>query len=212
MIITYQGAEFFRIQFGDITLAINPISKESKLPQSRFGADIVLSSLNHIDMNGVDMVTHGEKVPFSINGPGEYEVKEVFIKGFATESLYGGTPLINTIYKVELEGMNLCFLGGIVNPDIKSEITEELGEIDILFTPIGGQGVLDASKAYKLAVTLSPKIIIPYHFGDIGDAQALSVFLKEAGVSPAPVPKLTLKKKDLEGKEGDVIVLESSKE
>ncbi|MEY2664773.1 MAG: hypothetical protein RIT04_581, partial [Candidatus Parcubacteria bacterium] len=24
MIITYQGAEFFRVQFGDITLAFNP--------------------------------------------------------------------------------------------------------------------------------------------------------------------------------------------
>jgi L-ascorbate metabolism protein UlaG (beta-lactamase superfamily) len=212
MIITYQGAEFFRIQFGDITLAVNPVSKESKLPQSRFGADIVLSSLHHVDMNGVDMVTHGERVPFSINGPGEYEVKEVFIKGFASESMYGGSALINTIYKVELEGMNLCFLGGIVNTEIKPEVTEELGEIDILFLPIGGQGVLDAAKAYKLAVSLAPKIIIPNPFGDIGDSQALKSFLKEAGVNPDPLPKLTLKKKDLEGKEGDVIVLESSKE
>jgi L-ascorbate metabolism protein UlaG (beta-lactamase superfamily) len=83
---------------------------------------------------------------------------------------------------------------------------------DLLFLPIGGQGVLDAAKAYKLAVSLAPKIIIPNHFGDIGDSQALKSFLKEAGVNPDPLPKLTLKKKDLEGKEGDVIVLESSKE
>ena len=40
MIITYQGAEFFKVQFGDTTLAFNPISKESKLKPTRFFADI----------------------------------------------------------------------------------------------------------------------------------------------------------------------------
>ncbi len=212
MIITYQGAEFFRIQFGDITLAVNPISKESKLPQSRFGADIVLSTLYHPDTNGYEMVTHGERVPFVIDGPGEYEVKEVFIKGFPSESKYGGKLLVNTIYSIELEGMNMCFLGALNTPEIDSKITEELGEIDILFVPIGGDGVLDATKAYKLAVSLAPKIIIPHHFGDIGDKNALATFLKEAGENPAPVSKLTLKKKDLDGKQGNVFVLESTKE
>jgi hypothetical protein len=48
MIITYFGGEFFKVQFGDITLAFNPISKESKLKPSRFGADIVLSTTHHV--------------------------------------------------------------------------------------------------------------------------------------------------------------------
>ncbi len=59
MIITYHGGEFFKVQFGDTVLAFNPISKDSKLKSSRFGADIALVSLNHPDMNGVESRVFG---------------------------------------------------------------------------------------------------------------------------------------------------------
>ncbi len=212
MIITYFGGEFFKVQFGDKTLAFNPISKESNLKPSRFGADIVLSTTHHVDFNGIDQVSHGDKTPFIISGPGEYEVKEVFIKGLPSESKYGGKDLINTIYTVSLENMNICFLGAINNTELKAETIEALDEIDILFVPIGGDGVLDPVKAYKLAISLEPKIIIPMHYGDIGNKDSLKTFLKEAGESPKAESKITLKKKDLEGKEGDIMLLDSSKE
>ncbi len=212
MIITYFGAEFFKVQFGDITLAFNPISKDSSLKPSRFGADIVFVSALHPDFNGIEQVTHGDKKPFVVNGPGEYEVRGVFIKGLPSESLFGGEQLVNTIYTVSLENMNICFLGALNTPELKNETIEALDEIDILFVPIGGnekeQGVLEPAKAYKLAISLEPKIIIPMHYTDA----TLKTFLKEAGENPKPETKLTIKKKDLEGKEGDVIVLESSKE
>lgn len=212
MIITYQGAESFRVQFGDITLAFNPISKDSNLKPTKFGSDIVLVSTHHPDFNGIDQAAHGEKKPFVISGPGEYEVKGVFIKGLLSASNYGGDDLVNTIYTVSLENMNLCFLGALNTPELKAETIEALDEIDVLFVPVGGDGVLEPVQAYKLAVSLEPKLIIPMHYGDIGGKDTLKVFLKEAGESPTPVAKLTLKKKDLEGKEGDIVVLESSQE
>src|SRR6185503_7774186 len=107
--------------------------------------------------------------------------KEVFIKGFGSDSQYGGSKKINTIYTVTLEGINLCFLGALSAKEISNEILEELDEIDILFVPIGGEGVLDAAHAYKLAVQLEPKLIIPMHYGDVGDKNALKTFLKEGG-------------------------------
>src|SRR3989344_4560435 len=103
MIITYLGGEFVKVQFGDTTLAFNPISKDSKLKASKFGADIVLTSISHPDMNGVDQVSFGEKKPFVITSPGEYEVKGIFIKGFESISNYGGEKHINTIYFVTME-------------------------------------------------------------------------------------------------------------
>ncbi|HEY4511963.1 MAG TPA: MBL fold metallo-hydrolase [Candidatus Paceibacterota bacterium] len=207
MVITYFGGEFFKVQFGDTILAFNPISKDSKLKSSRFGADIALISANHPDFNGSDLVTHGDNKPFVIFGPGEYETKGVFIKGFHSESKYGGEPLINAIYTVSLEGMNLCFLGALSTKDLSNETNEAIDEIDVLFVPIGGDGVLTSAEAYKLAVSLEPKLIIPMHYGEGAGKDALKTFLKEAGETPAPQDKLTLKKKDLEGKEGDVVVL-----
>jgi L-ascorbate metabolism protein UlaG (beta-lactamase superfamily) len=196
------------VQFGDIVLAFDPISKDSSLKPSRFGADIILSSLNHPDMNGVEQASFGEKKPFAITGPGEYEVKGVFIKGLDSETDYDGEKRRNTIYTVSLEGMNICHLGTLGNPDLPKTTDEAIDEVDILFVPIGGDGVLDPVKAYKLAVSIGPKIIIPIHYGDIGGKDALKIFLKEAGDNPTPVSKLTLKKKDLEGKEADVVVMQ----
>lgn len=208
MIINYLGGAFVKIQFGDTTLAFNPISKDSNLKSSKFGADIVLSSINHDDMNGVEQVSFGEKKPFVISGPGEYEVKGVFIKGFSSESNYDKDKRINTIYSVSLEGMNICFLGAISQKELPKDADEVIEQVDILFVPISGDGVLDPSQAYKLAVSIGPKIIIPIIYGDNGDKDALKKFLKEAGENPKAEPKLTLKKKDLDGKEAEVIVLE----
>ena len=208
MIINYLGAEFVKIQFGDTILALNPVSKDSSLKTSKFGADIVLISLNHVDFNGIDQVTFGEKKPFVMSGPGEYEVRGVFVKGLASESGYDGEKRINTIYSIALEGMNICFLGAINTEQLPKDADEAIDDVDILFVPIGGDGVLNPVEAYKLAVSIGPKIIIPIHYGDVGGKDALKAFLKEAGENPKPESKLTLKRKDLEGKEADVVVLE----
>jgi L-ascorbate metabolism protein UlaG (beta-lactamase superfamily) len=208
MVITFLGGESVKVQFGDTILAFNPISKDSSLKAAKFGADIALVSLNHPDMNGVDQVSFGDKKAFAITGPGEYEVKGVFVKGHASESGYDGEKRINTIYTVELEGMNICFLGALGQPQLPKEADEAIDNVDILFVPIGGAGVLDAAQAYKLGVSMEPKIMIPIHYGDLGGKDALKAFLKEAGENPKPETKLTLKKKDLEGKEADVVLLE----
>lgn len=210
MILTYLGGEFVKVQFGEITLAFNPPSKESKLKAARFGADIVLISLAHPDFNGVETVTHGERKPFVISSPGEYEIQGVVVRGFATESLYGGAALINTAYIIALEGMKLCFLGALSSPELPPTLKEALDDIDVLFVPIGGQGVLSPSQAEKLSVALEPRLIIPIHCEGLGEQNALKQFLKEAGEEKTtPQDKLTLKKKDLEGKEGEVIVLKT---
>jgi L-ascorbate metabolism protein UlaG (beta-lactamase superfamily) len=210
MIITYHGVDFFKVSFGDTTIAVNPISKDSKLKNTRFGSDITLISLNSPEHNGSDNTSRGDKESFVISGPGEYEVSGVFIKGFLSKSNYGGDEHLNTIYTVSLEGINLCFLGALSEKDLSSEAKEAMDGVDILFVPIGGDGVLDPATAQKLSVAFEPKLIIPSHFGEVGDKNALKNFLKEAGEENVkPIDKLTIKKKDLDGKEGDVVVLEA---
>lgn len=204
MVITYHGLEFFKITFGDTTIALNPISKDSKARGPRFGSDVALISLKDRDMNGADSVSRGDKQAFVIDGPGEYEIGGLFVKGYLSKSVYGGEERMNTIYLVNLENMNLCFLGALSTKDIDPKVAEELEEIDILFTPIGGNGVMTPQEAYKMAVKLEPSLIIPMHY----DEKTLKTFLKEAGEEGTkPIDRLTLKKKDLEGKESDVVVL-----
>ena len=206
MIISYQGAQSFKVQFGDTVLAFDPVSKKSQFKVSNFGADIALISLNHPDMNGVDQVNRGDKQAVIINGPGEYEIQGVFIKGLPSVSKYDGEEKINTIYTVNFENMNLCFLGALSDIDLVSESKAGIDGVDILFVPISGQGVLGPSEAYKFAVSLEPSIIIPMQT----DEKSLKIFLKEGGSENVKaIEKLTIKKKDLEGKEGEIVVLET---
>ena len=208
MVISYHGAECFKISQGDITLALNPISKDSKLKPTRFGADITLITTNHPDFNGRDQTSRGDKSSFVIDGPGEYEIKDIFIKGFLSE---GPGKKINTIYLISFEGMNLCFLGALANPTLPDETLEAIEDVDILFVPIGegdpakdGASTLDPVSAYKLAVSLEPSVIIPMYY----QKTALEQFIKEGGEAKVDsLDRFVVKKKDLEDKKSEIVVL-----
>ncbi|MES3032091.1 MAG: MBL fold metallo-hydrolase [Patescibacteria group bacterium] len=211
MIITYFGKQFFKIQQGETVLSFNPISKQSKSSKTgmgaKFGADIALSTTNHPDYNGLEQLSHGERVPFAVTGPGDYEVKEIFIKGVLSDTTIAGKKYINTIYAFLMDNINIVFLGALSNGELPKESLEAINNSDILFVPIGGGDLLDSKTSAKLVSSLEPKLVIPMDYDD----KSLKAFLKELGEEKAEVvDKLTLKLKDLEGKEGEVVVLKSS--
>src|SRR3989344_2115163 len=211
MVITHHGGQCFKVTFGDLTLAFDPIAKGATLPPVRFGADIALVSRNHPDFNGVEEVTYSDpstrsgqvRRTFAITGPGEYELKGVTVRGFLSESRYPspakGPTFLNTVYMVELEDMTLVHLGALSATDLPPEAREAIDEVDVLFVPVGGEGVLSPAQAHELAVALEPKIIVPMHWNGMGAPKSLDAFLKEAGNGSEKVDKLTLKRRDLAG-------------
>ncbi|MFH1365805.1 MAG: MBL fold metallo-hydrolase [Patescibacteria group bacterium] len=207
MIITYFGKQFFKIGQGEMVLAFNPVSKSSKTGiSSHFGADVAFVTTNHPDYSGVEQLSHGERAPFIINGPGDYEIKEIFIKGVFSNALIGGKKYINTVYLFSLDGINVAFLGALSDLELSKESHEAINSPDIIFIPIGGKDMLDAKTAAKFASSLESKLIIPMDY----DETSLKVFLKELGEEKAQVmDKLTLKRKDLENKEGEVVILQA---
>ncbi|MBP6908368.1 MAG: MBL fold metallo-hydrolase [Candidatus Pacebacteria bacterium] len=207
MIITYFGKQFFKVQHGDTVLAFNPISKDSKSNKnSRFGSLVAFSTTNHPDYNGFEMVSHGETVPFEVKGPGDYEIKDIFIKGIQTFTELSGKKYINTIYTLSLDNISLCFLGCVSKDSVTTEARGSIESPDILFVPIGNEDLMTAGEAYKLAVSLEPKLIIPMDYDD----KTLKAFLKEGGQDTvSSIEKLTIKSKELVGREGEIVVLSS---
>lgn len=204
MVITHHGGQCFKVSFGDTTLAFDPISKKSKLSPVKFGSDVAFISMHHPDFDGAEQVAHGNKQPFVIDGPGEYEVGDVTARGYGVSTMYDKKEHYNTIYQVRLEDMNLVFLGALGSSEIDPKILSELGDIDILFVPIGGGDVLDVPQAAKLATKLEAKLVIPMHY----DAKSLQAFLKEESAEGVkPVDKLTIKRKDIADMTGEVVVL-----
>ncbi len=178
MIISYFGKQFFKIGQGEMVLAFNPVSKSSKTGiTAKFGSDIALVTTNHPDYNGVEQLSHGDREPFLVTGPGDYEVKDIFIKGVMSNALLSNKKYINTIYQLSVDNINIVFLGAMSDVEISKEAWEAIDGPDILFVPVGGSnvGLIDAKQAAKLASSLEPKMIIPMDY----DPASLKLFLKE---------------------------------
>ncbi len=199
MVITYLGDSYFKLTLGDLTIAVNPPSKTQK--PARFGADIALISANVPEMNDPETVALGDREPFVIDGPGSYEVKGLLFTGAPTTVTVGKEEKINTVYGFELDGIKIAFLGLVGEEKALSPEAKEIaGGADMLFARIGS----DPTGAYKLATSFDPNIIIPYDF----TKESLARFLKEGGQEKIAVEdKATLKRRDLDGKEGVIIAL-----
>lgn len=207
MIIQYFGKQFFKISQGDFSVAVNPISKDSKdFNKAKFGSNAVIITTNHPDFNGVDSATFGENTPFIINGPGEYEVGDMYVQGFESRAEIDKKEYINTIYLITLDDIKIVFVGALSNKDsIAKSFSEAVDEPDLFFVPIGGTSTIDAATAHKLGNSFNAKMVVPMDY----DKDSLKVFLKESGSEGIkPVDKLTIKKKDFLGKAGQVVIFE----
>jgi L-ascorbate metabolism protein UlaG (beta-lactamase superfamily) len=206
MILSYHEGACIKASAGDTTLVFGPVSKASKhFKPVNFGADVAFVSLNDADMNGAEEAARGDRQPFAVMGPGEYEVKDVTATGYASGSTYGGEPRTNTIYAIHFDGLSVLYAGALGDMESAADVME-MDSPDILILPVGGEGTLSPPDAAKFAVKLEAKMILPILYDD----KSLKQFLKEAGAEGVkPVEKLTLKPRDVVGKKNEVVVLSS---
>jgi L-ascorbate metabolism protein UlaG (beta-lactamase superfamily) len=131
---------------------------------------------------------------FCLDGPGEYEVKDVLITGVRTfrDDSHGRERGRNVAFVVELDGIHTVHLG-----DIGHLLTEEalgdIGAVDVACVPIGGS--LSATRAAELMAKLSPRIVVPMPVCDDEAAceEAIGRFFHEMGSVPgATQPKLSI--------------------
>lgn len=209
MIITYYGKQYFKIQQGDTTVSINPLSKENSLgiKPAKFSADVVLCTLRHPDYNGFDANTHNGNEPFKIYGPGSYEIDGNLFVGYGESAKREGSDFINTIYFFNIEGISFCFLGDLAHENIDQKTKEHIEAVDVIFVPIGGGETLDPVAASKIIKNFSPKVIIPMDYGKDRDKGMLEAFLKEMSSKSEPIEKYVFKKSDLDTLTGHVVVL-----
>lgn len=200
MIITYHGGQCVKVSQGDDAFIVDPHDKKSAFGGVRVGAGVVLISLHHTDFDSPQSVSGN---PFIIDSAGEYEVGDIHVRGYGVPTIYAGEKHINTIYQVHFEGVNMIFMGALGSAEIDPKIFGEFGDVDILVLPIGGGDVLQVPAAAKLATKLEAHAIIPTHY----DKASLAAFLKEMDTNVKPIDKFTTKKKELDGMEGEVIVL-----
>ena len=205
MHIIWHGQSFFQLQTSlskgeQTTIAIDPFEETIGLNVPSFTADILLITHDHADHNNKKTI---KGAPFLVDGPGEYEVKEIFVQGIPSfhDEESGKKRGINTIYTLEVEEMRLCHLGDFGQKELTEDQLEQIGDIDILMIPVGGEFTIDAKGAAHIISQIEPKIVIPMHYALPKlkiKLDEVDKFLKEIGQkSVVPQPKLLIKKKDL---------------
>lgn len=210
MIIQWLGQACFKIQSGEFVTVIDPFAKEVGLTPPRFRADAVLVTHAHFDHANFDSLTGG---PFVISGPGEYEVKGIYVEGIETfhDNMQGKERGMNTIYRIEMEGLRLAHLGDFGESAMRDETVEALGDIDILMIPVGGRFTIDAEEAAKVVKQIEPRYVIPMHYKIPGlkiTLDSIDVFLKEMGVAKTEAQeKFVIKKKDIGEEEKTEVIL-----
>ncbi len=200
MVITWYGQACFKIQSGDLTIILDPFSKKIGLTPPSGQADIVLVTHEHFDHNNIGAVK-GEY--FLVNGPGEYEIKGVKVRGILSfHDSEGGTKRgANTLYVIELEGIRILHVGDLGQELLDDYQLGEIGEIHILMVPVGGFFTIDGKAAAGIVNQIEPKIAIPMHYKvpklTVKELTGAKEFLEELGEEEvAPQEKLTVKHKD----------------
>jgi L-ascorbate metabolism protein UlaG (beta-lactamase superfamily) len=217
MNIQYYGHSCFKITTkpsgratDDVVVFTDPFDRSIGLRPPQGQADVVFVSHEHSDHNNAE-VLKGD--PVILNNPGEYYAKGITAVGMDSfHDTKGGVEKgHNTIFLFESEEVRLCHLG-----DLGTELTpdqlEEIEGVDILFVPVGGDSTLNGAKAAEMVRKIEPKIVIPMHYklsGTEMDIEDEKKFCKEIGKCPTEkTKKLTFKKKDLEGKSMEVVIMD----
>lgn len=211
MEITWYGHACFRLKDRNISVITDPYDKTLGLPLPRPKADIVTISHDSPHHNH----TAGVKGDFKVvDGPGEYEIGGVFISGIhliGPKKTSSDDVAQNNIYVIYIEDIAVCHLGDLSHVPTQNQV-EDLGSIEVLMVPVGGQNALNAAQAAEVISLIEPYIVIPMHY-QLPDLtiklDPVEKFLKEMGLAKVDtVDALKLTKSSLP-EETQIVLLEA---
>lgn len=198
--ITWLGHACFRLKSRDATVITDPYDKSLGLGTLNQRADIVTVSHDNPHHSALSVVK-GE--PYLINGPGEYEVKGVFVTGVWSyaDDQQGKVRGRNTIFLFHLDDLVVCHLGSLAHTLTSAQL-EALSDVDVLLVPVGGNTTLTPTRATEVISQIEPKIVVPMHYStgrESVELGTLEAFAKEMGLKEwTAEDKLAVKAADLD--------------
>lgn len=188
MDITWYGQSCFRItERSQTTIITDPYHPSIGLPELKVKADLVSVSHDKPGHNAVDLIKGFQYV---INGPGEYEVGELFVTGIPMHTYDDETDTVyeNVSYLFAYpNNLTVLHLGDLQKVPDQSTI-EQLGEVNVLLVPVGGGRGLTGTDAAEVIALVEPHYVVPMHYAIDGlniELHSVDRFLKAMGVSQA---------------------------
>jgi len=163
MEITWLGHSCFLLKDSKgRTLLTDPFDTTLGYEIYKGSPDIVTISHQHFDHNYCKEVKGDYKI---INKIGMFNICDIPIKGIPSyhDKHKGAKRGDNIIFIFQIDDYALCHLGDLGHPLTDDDIGA-IGNIDILFVPVGGNYTIDGKEASEVTKKINPKIIIPMHY------------------------------------------------
>jgi L-ascorbate metabolism protein UlaG (beta-lactamase superfamily) len=209
MEITWYGRACFRLKGREATVISDPCPPSTGFVAGKHDVDLLTISHAHPDHAYTRSITAG----LTLTRPGEYEYRDLLVTGVRAfhDGERGQQRGENMIFAVEIDGVHVCHLGDLGHL-LSEEQLAELGPIDVLLVPVGGNFTISPAEAAEVVAQVSPKIVIPMHFavdGASADLLGPERFLHELAVSePIRQPKAVVHASSLP-EESQVVLLEA---
>ena len=182
--VTWYGHACFLITTSEGgKILLDPIADSMPYTLPSGPVDVVAATHRHSDHNNVDAVESRfvviggeEELETTLSGSGDrlglpamltvsVGGEDVPFRAVSTfhDDQQGAKRGLNTVIAFDVGGLTFCHLG-----DLGHVLTEEqvaqIGEVDVLFVPIGGHYTIDAREAVQVIKQLGPKVVFPMHY------------------------------------------------
>ena len=174
MEIRWYGQSAYTLKGATQTIVIDPFGDLSAATGGRISfnypaiephpADMLLVTHEHRDHNGVEAVTGDPHVIRSTAGTFDTPLGEVVAIASEHDEHAGTQRGPNTIFRFELDGLRLCHMGDFGQTALRPEQRAAIGEIDLLFIPVGGGPTIGAEQAAAIIRELRPAWVVPMHY------------------------------------------------
>jgi L-ascorbate metabolism protein UlaG (beta-lactamase superfamily) len=173
MRIRWYGQSAF-LMSGERTVFIDPFGAMEGLaergmqfdypPIEGVEADLLLVTHEHADHNAVEVVAGSPQILRSTAGTLDSAVGEVIAVASEHDDAAGTKRGPNTIFRFALDGLRVCHFGDFGQAELRAEQQRAIGEVDVLFLPVGGGPTVGGESAAAIVRALRPRLVVPMHY------------------------------------------------
>ena len=127
-------------------------------------ADLLLVTHEHGDHNAVEVVGGSPRILRSTAGTFDSPIGEVIAVASEHDDAAGTMRGPNTIFRFALDGLRLCHFGDFGQAQLRVEQERAIGEVDVLFLPVGGGPTVGGESAAAVVRALRPRLVVPMHY------------------------------------------------
>ena len=127
-------------------------------------ADLLLVTHEHGDHNAVEVVGGSPQILRSTAGTFDSPIGEVIAVASEHDHAAGTMRGPNTIFRFALDGLRLCHFGDFGQAELRVEQQRAIGDVDVLFLPVGGGPTVGGESAAQVGRALRPRLVIPMHY------------------------------------------------